>query len=58
MSAVGTLLYIANHLSYKPRDDLIIYKKSELDSTFVEIINSKSQISLRLWMLKISIKTI
>ena len=41
MSVLGTLLYIANHLSYKPRDDLIIYKKSELDSTFVEIISSK-----------------
>ena len=40
-TAGGTLLYIANHLSYKPRNDLNIYKKSELESTFVEIINPK-----------------
>ena len=40
-SAGGTLLYIANHLSYKTRSDLNIYKKNELESTFVEIINPK-----------------
>ena len=40
-SAGGTLLYIANHLSYKTRNDLNIYKKFELQSTFVEIINPK-----------------
>ena len=40
-SAGGTLLYIANHLSYKPRQDLNIYKKNELESTFIEIMNSK-----------------
>ena len=40
-SAGGTLLYIANHLSYKTRSDLNIYKKIELESTFVEIINPK-----------------
>ena len=34
----GTLLYIAHHLSYKPRSDPNIYKKSELESTFVETI--------------------
>ena len=28
-------------LSYKPRNDLNIYKKSELESTFAEIINPK-----------------
>ena len=38
-SAGGTLLYIANHLSYKTCSDLNIYKKIELVSTFVEIIN-------------------
>ena len=38
-SAGGTLLYIANHLSYKPHNDLNIYKKSELESTFIEVIN-------------------
>ena len=33
-----TLLYIANHLSYKSRQDINIYKKNELESTFIEII--------------------
>ena len=40
-SAGGTLLYTANHLSYKPRPDLNIYKANQLESTFVEIINPK-----------------
>ena len=40
-SAGGTLLYIANHLSYKCRNDLNIYKKNELESTFIEIVNRK-----------------
>ena len=40
-SSGGTLLYIANHLSNKTRSDLNIYKKFELESTFLEIINSK-----------------
>ena len=40
-SAGGTLLYIANHLSYKCRNDLSIYKKNELESTFIEIVNPK-----------------
>ena len=35
----GTLLNIANHLSYKTCSDLNIYKKIELVSTFVEMIN-------------------
>ena len=38
-SASGTLLYIANHLSYKCRSDLNIYKKNEMESTFIEIVN-------------------
>ena len=38
-SAGGSLLYIASHLSYKPRPDLNIYKVNQLESTFVEIIN-------------------
>ena len=37
-SAGSTLLYIANHLSYKPRHHLNIYKKSELESIFIEVI--------------------
>ena len=40
-SAGGTLLYIANHLSYKCRNDLNVYKKNELESTFIEIVNPK-----------------
>ena len=36
--AGGTLLYIANHLS---RNDLKIYNKNELESTFIEIVNPK-----------------
>ena len=39
--AGGTLLYIANHLSYKCRNDLNIYKKNEFESTFIEIVNPK-----------------
>ena len=40
-SAGGTLLYIANCLSYKICNDLKIYKKSELESTFIKIINPR-----------------
>ena len=40
-SASGTLLYIANHLSYKCGNDLSIYKRNELESTFIEIVNPK-----------------
>ena len=46
-SAGGTLLYIANHLSYKCDNDLNNYKKNELESTFIEIVNlKKSDISV------------
>ena len=34
ITAGGTLLYIDNHLSYKCHNDLNIYKKNELESTF------------------------
>ena len=40
-NAGGTLIYIRNHLSYKTRNDLKIYKSFELESTFVEICNPK-----------------
>ena len=40
-SAGDILLYIANHLSYKCRNDLYIYKKNELESIFIEIVNPK-----------------
>ena len=39
-NAWGTLLYISN----KPRKDLNIYKTHKLESTFIEVINSKNQI--------------
>ena len=40
-AAGGTLLYMCNNLSYKPRNDLCIYKSTELESTFIEILNPK-----------------
>ena len=40
-SAGGTLLYIAHHLSHKPRHDLNMYRKSELEFTFIEVISSQ-----------------
>ena len=40
-SARGTILYIRNRLSYKPRNDLSIYKPTELESSFIEISNPK-----------------
>ena len=40
-AAGGTLLYISNNLSYKPRNDLCIYKSTELESTFIEILAPK-----------------
>ena len=40
-SANGTLLYIANLLSYKCRNDLNIYRKNELESTFIQIVNPR-----------------
>ena len=43
-SAGGLLLYIASHLSYKPRPDLNIYKANQLESTFVDIIILKKVI--------------
>ena len=36
-SAGGTLLYINNHLSYKTRSNLCIYKSGKLESIFIEI---------------------
>ena len=39
--AGGTLLYINNKLSYKPRNDLNLYKSYKLESTIIELINPK-----------------
>ena len=40
-SAGGTLLYIANDLSYKCHNDPNIYKKNELEFTFIEVVNPR-----------------
>ena len=40
-SAGGTLLYIANNLSYKCCNNLNIYKRNELVSNFIEIVIPK-----------------
>ena len=40
-SAGGTHLYIANRLSCRCHNDLNIYKKSELECTFIEIFKPK-----------------
>ena len=40
-NAGGILLYIANHLSYKPRTDPNLDIGNQLESTFIEIINSR-----------------
>ena len=39
--AGGTLIYINNKLSYKLGQDLCIYKSSELESIFIEMMNPK-----------------
>ena len=39
--AGGTLLYIANDLSYECCNDLNIYEKNELESTFINIATPK-----------------
>ena len=47
-SAERALLYTVNHLLYKPCNDLNIYNKSEIESTFIELINpQKSNINIR-----------
>ena len=46
--AGSTRLYIANHLTYKYHNDLNVYNKNELESTFIEIVNpKKSNIIMR-----------
>ena len=40
-AAGGTLFYISNKLSYKPKNHLCIYRSTELESTFIEILNPK-----------------
>ena len=38
----GTILYISDALTFKPRIDLEIYESKELESSFIEIVNKKS----------------
>ena len=38
----GTILYISKELTFKPREDLEVYESKELESRFVEIINTKT----------------
>ena len=40
-TAGGTMVYVSSRLSYKSRTDLNMYKKDQLESTFIETINSK-----------------
>ena len=37
----GVLIYVKNGITFKPRNDLALYKKKELESFFIEIINPK-----------------
>ena len=43
-TAGGTVLYIANHLSYKSCINLNLHKANQLESTFIEINSKKSNI--------------
>ena len=45
-SAGGTLIYISQSLSYKPRKDFQIYCPKELESTIIELLipNRQSQL--------------
>ena len=45
MSAGGALLYISNHLTYKPRKDLnnSFYQSNDLESVFIEIVYEKKK---------------
>ena len=40
----GALIYLRNHLSYKTKNDLKIYKSFELEFKFIEICNPKNTI--------------
>ena len=40
-SGGGTLLYTANNILYKFLNDVNVYEKNELESTFIKIFNPK-----------------
>ena len=55
---------VVNHLSYKPRNDLNIYKKSGVESIFLEVANRRKSniiigvsIDIPLWRIMTLIKT-
>ena len=35
----GVMIYVANHINAKPRNDLVVYKAKKLESMFIEINN-------------------
>ena len=37
----GVLIYVRDGIKFKPRPDLTVYRKKELESVFIEVINSK-----------------
>ena len=43
-SCGGALLYISNKFNYKPRNDLLIYKSTHLESIFIEILFPKKML--------------
>ena len=45
-TAGGTMLYVSNRLSYKSRTDLNMYKKDQLESTFIETILKRATLLL------------
>ena len=47
-TAGGILIYIANHLPYKCRNDLNVYIKNEMKSTFIKI-NILLKINILFW---------
>ena len=52
-----TLLCIANHLPYKPRTGLNLYIANQLESTFIEVINSRKGTSLLVAFINILVLT-
>ena len=42
----GVLLYVADRINFKPRNDLKIYKSKELESAFIEVINKNEANSI------------
>ena len=43
-NAGGTLLYVVNHISYKPWTDLSVNKTNQLEFTYIEVNSRKNNI--------------